>query len=89
MLRCSCRHRGRDGRRGESTDLQQTCFVLSMDARHMGSLSGTSGNSLEMISTRFGELGNCWFYQIEQIFLPLRMPGGIRDTSVPTPEYWA
>ena len=79
--------RGPDGRYGESANLQQTCFVLSMDARHMRALSGTSGNSLDIIRTRFGTLGSCWFYQIDQIIRPLRMPGGIRDTSVPTLEY--
>ena len=45
--------RRRDRRCGESASLQQACFVLSMDARHMGALSGTSGTSLEIISTRF------------------------------------
>ena len=34
----------------------------AMDAGHMGALSGTSGNSSEMISTSFGKLLNCWFY---------------------------
>ena len=32
---------GRDGRCGERANLQHTCFVLSMDGRHMGALSGT------------------------------------------------
>ena len=31
--------RGRDGRCGKSANLQTTCFVLSMDARHMRTLS--------------------------------------------------
>ena len=72
---------------GGRTANVRSCVVLSMDARHMGALSGTSGNSLEVISTRFGPLGSCWVYQIDQIIRPLRMPGGIRDTSVPTLEY--
>ena len=55
----SCRWRARWC--GESANLQQTCIVLSMDARHIGALSGTSGDSLEMISTRFGTLGNRLF----------------------------
>ena len=60
---------------------------MSMDARHMGAWSGTLGDSWVIISTRFGTLGNCWFYQSEQIIRPLGMPGGFRDTSIPMLEY--
>ena len=42
--------RQRDRKCAESADLQQTCFVLSMDPRHTGALSGTSGDPLEIIS---------------------------------------
>ena len=45
-----------------------------MDARHMGALNGTSGKPVEIISTRFGTLGSCWFYPMDQIVRLLRKP---------------
>ena len=57
----SCRQKAR-WRVCRERELAATCCVFSVDAKHMAALSGTSGNSLEIISTRFGTLRNCWVY---------------------------
>ena len=80
--------RRRDGRCSESANLQQTCFVLSMDARHMGALSGAYEETLWRSQALDSEhLGVVGFYQHRTNNEGPEMPGGIRDTSVPTLEY--
>ena len=41
--------RGREGRYGESANLQQTYFVLRMDARHMGAAPRSSSSLKERV----------------------------------------